>query len=252
MRAKLGPVALCCCCLLGLATLTACGAPAEEDREAQTRAVAADAEWAWLQKARKELDASRTQLARAQEETRKGGKDPASDPDVQTLARDERARTDELRRRLLGFINDNPPPAGEKPAGRTLAAIRMKSDEDILIAREHLEQGGDYRTAIDIFEAALAVDPDNPRLQKELESAQTRRYMTRERFAQVQEGMTPEQVRALLGPPNVNDIREYPARGVTAWFYARDARGAAAAVWFEKKGERQVVYEADFDALPAS
>ncbi len=251
MRAKLGPVALCCC-LLGLAAFTACGGPAEEDREARTHAVAAGAEWAWLEKARGELEAERAKLAGAAAEASKSGKDPAADPAVQTLSRDVRARTDELRRRLLGFINDNPPPAGEKPAGRTLGAIRMKSDEDILIAREHLEEGGDYRMAIDIYEAALAVDPDNPRLRQEMERAQARRYMTRERFDQVQEGMSAEQVRALLGPPNANDVREYPDRGVTAWFYARDAKGAAAAVWFEKKGERHVVYEADFDALPAS
>lgn len=240
MRAKLGPVALTCC-LLGLSALTACGGPAEEDREARTHAVAADAEWTWLQRAKKELDAKREELARA---ARAG--DPAAEP----LARDVSDRTDELRRRLLAFINDNPPLAGEKPSGRTLGAIRMKSDEDVLVAREHMNEGGDYRMAIDIYEAALAVDPDNPRLQQELEAAQARRYMTRERFAQAQEGMSPEQVRALLGPPNVNDVREYPERGVTGWFYARDAQGAAAAVWFEKKGDGQAVYELDFDALP--
>lgn len=248
MLARLGPIALCCC-LLGFASLTACGGPAEEDREARTQAVAAGSEWAWLQKARKELDAKRQELARAEAEVRKSGKDPAADPAVQTLARDVRTRTDELRRRLLGFINENPPADGEKPSGRTLDAIRLKSEEDILVAREHIDEGGDYRTAIDVYEAALAVDPDNPRLQQELERAQSRRYMTQERFAQVQEGMSADQVRALLGPPNVHDVREYPARGVTGWFYARDAKGTAAAVWFEKKGGGLVVYEADFDAL---
>jgi hypothetical protein len=252
MPAKLGPAALRCC-LLGLALLTACltacGGPAEEDREARNQAVAAESEWAWLKRSRQELEARRQELARAEAEARKGGRNPAAVPAVQTLDRDVRTRADELRRRLLGFINDNPPAAGEKPAGRTLEAIRMKSDEDILLAHEHINEGGDYRTAIDIYEAALAVDPDNPRLKQELEKAQARRYMTPERFAQVQEGMTADQVRALLGPPNVHDIREYPERGVTGWFYARDAKGAAAAVWFEKKGDRQVVYEVDFDAI---
>jgi tetratricopeptide (TPR) repeat protein len=251
MRLHLAPPVLAGFLLLALLPCTACGGPDEEDRAAQSHAVAADAEWAWLQRARRDLEARRAGLAGAEEQVRKGGKDPAADPAVQPLARGVRARTDELRRRLLAFINDNPPAAGEKPAGRTLEAIRMKSGEDILAAREHVEDGGDYRTAIDIYEAALAVDPDNRLLQQELKSARARRYMTQERFAQVQEGMAPEQVRALLGPPNVNDIREYPDRGVTAWFYAKDARGAAAAVWFEKQGSRQAVYEADFDALAA-
>jgi len=250
MRAMRGPVALCCC-LLGISALTACGGSSGEDREARTHAVVADSEWSWLKQARRDLDAKRAELARAEAEARKSGKAPAAVPAVQTLAADVRAKTEELRRRLLGFINDNPPPAGEKPAGRVLEAIRLKSDEDIRIAREHMEQGGDYRRAIDIYEAALAVDPDNPRLKQELERAQARRYMTEERFARVQPGMTDDQVRALLGSPNVNDIRDYPERGVTGWFYAKDSRGAAAAVWFKKNGERQIVYESDFNALPA-
>ena len=249
MLAKLRPVALGCC-LLGLATLAACGGPVEEENDAQTHAVAARAEWLWLKRARQDLDARRQDLARAGAEVRQKGKDPATDPAVQALDHDVRTRTDELRRRLLAFVNDNPPVAGEKPSGHTLDAIRMKSDEDILIAAEHMSEGGDYRAALDIYEAALAVDPDNPRLREALEKAQSLRYMTRERFDQVQEEMTADQVRALLGPPNVHDVRDYPARGVTAWFYARDAKGAAAAVWFEKKKDRLVVYEVDFDALP--
>ena len=75
---------------------------------------------------------------------------------------------DELDRRLVDFINADPPREGEKPSGRLLAALRMKSDEDILLAHHFIEQGGDYRRAIEIYEAALAVDPDNPRLEQEL------------------------------------------------------------------------------------
>jgi tetratricopeptide (TPR) repeat protein len=252
MRAKLGSVALLCCCLLGPAVLTACGGSADdEDPASMTRAAAADSEWIWLEKAHQTLTAKREELAGARQ-ARRGQETAEADPAVQALALDVRARTEEYRRRLLDFINRNPPPAGEKASGRTLEALRLKSDEDILVAREHIDEGGDYRTAIDIYEAALAVDPDNPRLREELERAQARRYMTRERFEQVQEGMTADQVRTLLGSPNVNDVREYPERGVTGWFYARDARGGAAAVWFEKKGRngQQVVYEVAFDALP--
>jgi tetratricopeptide (TPR) repeat protein len=259
MRAKLGSVALLCCCLLGPAVLTACGGSADdEDPASMTRAAAADSEWIWLQKAHQTLTAKREELARARQARRGQGNEgegnEKADPAVEALALDVRTRTEEYRRRLLELINRNPPPAGEPASGRTLEALRLKSDEDILVAREHIDEGGDYRTAIDIYEAALAVDPDNPRLREELENAQARRYMTRERFEQVQEGMTADQVRMLLGSPNVNDVREYPERGVTGWFYARDARGGAAAVWFEKKGRngQQMVYEADFDALPPS
>jgi tetratricopeptide (TPR) repeat protein len=129
----------------------------------------------------------------------------------------------------------------------------MKSDEDILLAREYIEEGGDYRRAIEIYETALAADPDNARLKQELEATKARRYMTAARFGQVKEGMTQDEVRRLLGSPNLQDVRVYPDRGVTAWFYPKDASGAAAAVWFQKKaaaaGMIAEVYLLDFDAI---
>ena len=75
--------------------------------------------------------------------------------------------------------------------------------------------------------------------------------MTPERFAQVKEGMTPAEVRKLLGHPNLHNVREYADRGVVAWFYPKDASGAAAAVWFhrEKGAAAPTVYMADFEAV---
>lgn len=197
---------------------------------------ASDIEWAWLQSAKKTLDAQRGQLAQA-----------APPP---ALAKEVAARGEELDRRLIDFINANPPAEGEKPAGRLLDALRMKSDEDIALAHQFIGQGGDYRRAIEIYEAALAIDPDNPRLKEELGSARAHRYMTAERFSQVKKGMTQDEVRELLGQPNVRDVRDFPERGVTAWFYTRDADGRAAAVWFAReKGGAFAVYMADFDAV---
>ncbi len=214
-----------------------------------------DAEWAWLRQAKQRLDGKRNQLARTQAAARPDG--PASPAPPPAAARDTlekleqevRGQTDELNRRLIDFINAHPAVEGEPLSGRLLEAVRMKSDEDIRLAREHIERGGDYRRALDIYEAALAVDPDNPRLRQELESARARRYMTAERFAQVKEGMTQQEVRAALGQPNLNNVREYPEKGITAWFYTKDAQGGAAAVWFQQQGKGYVVYEVDFDAV---
>jgi tetratricopeptide (TPR) repeat protein len=206
----------------------------------------ADAEWRWLQESRKALAGRREQLAQVPAP----GK-PAP-PERAPLEKDVMARSEELSHRLIDFINANPPAEGEKPAGRLLEALRMKSDEDIVLAHQFIEQGGDYRRAIEIYEAALAIDPDNPRLKGELAEARAHRYMTAERFAQIKKGMTQDEVRALLGQPNVRDVRDFPERGVTAWFYAKDADGRAAAVWFSRENPEKaagVVYRADFNAV---
>ena len=213
---------------------------------AERAANVANAEWAWLQQAKKTLDGERAQLAQIR------ARQPAAPPSTTTSAgeRAVAARAEELNRRLVDFINARPPTDGEKPSGRLLEAVRMKSDEDILLAHEFIRQAGDYRRAIDIFEAALAVDPDNPRLRQELDDARARRYMTAARFAQVKKGMTRDEVRATLGQPNVRDVREFPERGISAWFYTKDVDGRAAAVWFAKdKGGVATVYMADWNAV---
>jgi len=208
----------------------AAGASARSSaRASSSQGAAADAEWAWLQQAQKNLDAARQQAA-------------ARPEDVAALS-------EELDRRLVDFINARPLPAGQKPSGRFLAALRMKSGEDVHLAHRFIEQAGDYRRAIEIYEAALAVDPDNPQLAEELASARAHRYMTDERFLAVKKGMTQDEVRALLGQPNLRDVRDFPARGITAWFYTRDADGRAAAVWFAREKGIPAVYMADFDAI---
>lgn len=236
-RAKLGAAALSA--LLALAVLPAgCGGESgSEEANVAPPSAAAEAEWSWLQATRQELTGKRQRLAAA-------GKD--ADP---ALVRDVERQTTELNRRLLEFINADPPTEGEPLSERQKAALRMKSDEDILLAREHIEEGGDYQRAIEIYEEALAVDPDNPRLAAELARARQRRFITAEAFVQVKEGMKEEEVRKLLGQPNLHNVREYPERGVVAWFYPKDESGAGAGVWFEKKPDGLVVYELDFEAI---
>jgi tetratricopeptide (TPR) repeat protein len=225
------PFILGVCCLLPLA---GCGS-GEHDRGAVRRSGAPEAEWTWLQKTRTELDAQRARLAAA--------------PTDAKLAQQTQALSDEFDRRLVAFLNADPPVQGETLTSRQREALHMKSDEDIHLAHTFIEQGGDYERAIDIYKQALVVDPGNPRLREELARAQGRRYMAREAFVQVQKGMDQDAVRRLLGQPNLNNVHAYPDRGVVGWFYRKDASGAAAAVWFHKEDGRFVVYLADFDAL---
>lgn len=230
MHRSLGAALLCACLL----TVLACGA--SEEQGAARPSPAADAEWTWLRQTKEQLDGQRSRLAGA------GAADPR-------FVRETEALAAELNRRLVELLNADPPVQGEPLSERQKATLRMKSDEDILLARQFIEQGGDYQRAIDIYREALVVDPDNPRLREELAKARARRYITRQAFAQIKEGMAQEEVRRLLGQPNLHSVRDYPDRGVAGWFYPKDASGAAAAVWFHKEGGKATVYLLDFDAL---
>ena len=139
---------------------------------------------------------------------------------------------------------------GEPPSEKQAAVLRMKSAEDILIADEYIERGGDYRRAIRIYEDAMQLDPENPDLQAALDKANEMRFMTEERLAGIKKGMTQDEVRELLGPVNLRNIRDYPERNVIAWFYPVSEDGAASAVWFRKNRSGELaVYKTDFDQI---
>jgi hypothetical protein len=239
---------------LALAALAGGGCRGRVERPDLQAQIGAEAEWRWLLATRRRLDDTRGRLADL------GGPSapapaaaaaPALSPPRDRLAREVEGLSQQFGRRLVAYINANPPVEGAPLSARQLAAIRMKSDEEITVAHEFITRSGDYRRACEIYEAALAADPDNPRLREELARAQAARYVSAERFSRVAPGMSAEQVRAALGPPNAHDVRSYPDKGVVGWFYPRDANGAAAAVWFEKRDGKLTVYLCDWSAVPA-
>jgi hypothetical protein len=258
---RLGAIGLCVAAL-ALPMLTGCG-PSAEEKDAAEAEQARDSEWAWLQETRDQLEALRAQRdelrnapdpAEVPSEAQTEGEAAAAEPAAggktpEQLESEIITLADEFNRRLVDFINANPPVEGEPVNEMQQAAIRMKSDEDILLARDYIQEGGDYRRAIEIYNAALMVDPEYDRLQQALEEAQGRRYMTQEAFDQVKKGMTQAEVRQLLGQPNLHNVRDYPDRGVEAWFFPKNAEGAAAAVWFEKKGDAMTAYKLDYNAI---
>lgn len=230
--------------LLITAALLAGGCGPAKKEAGDRRSPAADAEWAWLEKTHTALEEQRARLAAA---------DPtpttASTAAREALRKQTLALAGELDRRLVALINADPPVQGQPLTERQKAALRMKGEEDIVLARQLIDEGGDYQRAIAIYKEDLAVDPGDPRLEEELAKAQGRRYMTREAFAPLKKGMSQDEVRGLLGAPNPHSVRDYPDRGVVGWFYPKDASGAAAAVWFAKAEGRYAVYLFDFDAL---
>jgi tetratricopeptide (TPR) repeat protein len=227
---------------------------------------AREAEWAWLVDNKAKLDSVRQEVTELEEsikaapteeeaetEGEEEGAVSVADLEQQLEGRREEAETlaDTLMQRLVGYLNAEPMIEGEPLTESQLAAIRMKSDEDMVLAREYIEKGGDYRRAIDIYQTALQLDPENEELMAALESAKEDRYVSEERFAAVKDGMTQDDVRAALGPVNLHNIREYPDRNVEAWFYPTAEGGYAAAVWFRenKRSGDLVVYQLKYNAV---
>lgn len=247
-----------------LALVTAgCGQGGPSQQE-----LANEAEWTWLQETQEELAAKRQELAElqvaaAQAATEEEAEEaeavegevgePAEDPVAAAAALDEEvaALTEEYTGRLVGLLNADPMIEGEEPTERQLALLAMKSDEDIILAQEWIDKGGDYKRAIEIYNTALMFDPDNPKLRDALAEAEANRYMTEERFAEVEKGMTEDEVRQVLGQANLHNIRKYEDKGVVAWFYPTTEGGEAAAVWFqpERKTEIMKVYQVKFEAV---
>lgn len=246
----------------------ACGGGGEQVNEM------AEAEYAWLTENKAKLDAARQELAELRtqaemeaaaaeeaededegEETAEGEGEEAAGPSLQDqIAEKEQEILDlsgEMVQRVVGYLNEHDPMLeGEPPSERQIEVIRMKSDEDMVVAGEYIERGGDYKRAITIYQDALKLDPENTKLQEGLARAEELRFMSAERLALVKKGMSEDEVREALGPVNLRNIREYPERNVIAWFYPVDETGAASAVWFrENRDGDYTVYKTEFEQV---
>lgn len=251
---------LLACALIVMLGVTACGPSQEEEM-----AAAAQEKFDAVLQLKDDLEAKRAELAAATEkaammeetaegeggegEGEEGGEEGAEEAvDLGALGEEVENMANDLVSAIVDFINSDPPIEGEPLTEHQLAVIRMKSAEDMLLAQEYIDKGGDYRRAIRIYTDALNVDPDNPDLQAALASAEEARYVSPERFAEVKKGMTQEEVKAILGQVNLRNIREFE-RGVVGWFYPTADDGSAAGIFFRKRGDTYTAYDVKYEAI---
>jgi tetratricopeptide (TPR) repeat protein len=234
-----------------------CGDPEEQARLEKEKAQAEA--WAALQETQQALESTRAeaaqlteQIAAAAEETSEATEEQVAQWQSQAEAAKAEALTqaEQFSAQIIEFINGAGLVEGQEPPENIKMAFRMKSDEDILIAREYIDKGGDYSRAIEIYQAALKIDPDYQKLKDEIAAAEENRWITKERFDLGKKGMSQAEVRAALGPINQRFIREYADRNVVAWFYPKGKDAGAAGVYFQKKGDSEYkVYKLDFNAV---
>jgi hypothetical protein len=216
-------------CAESAAGVAAPGPSEEEIEEAHDRLV----------KQGSELDALRAELTAAESQAR-----------AEELAAQNEQLSALFMANMVDFLNSTLTGNADSLTEQQKDVIRRKSYEDMLIARDFVEKGGDYATAIAILEDARALDPGYVDLEQYLEWVRANRYMSAERFAAVEVGMTDYDVRGALGQVNLYNVKTYEDRGVTAWFYPTAEGGKAAAIWFKPGPDGQlVVYSARFDAV---
>ena len=240
--------------------VAACG-PSQEEQlaaEAQVKFDGLVASQEALQAKRDELSAAYEAAAMAEEAEgeaeegeQEGAEEGAEAVDLEAFEQEVEDMTADFVSAIVEFINSDPPTEGEPLTEMQQAAITMKSAEDMLVAREYLDKGGDYVKATQIYRQAMNLDPDNPDLQAALASAEENRFVSAEKFSGVRNGMSQEEVRAILGQVYLRNIRKYEDRGVVAWFYPTADNGAAAGVYFRKRGDTMKAYEVKYEAVEA-
>ncbi len=248
--------------VLGLAVACSGGDGADDQEAAQqARLTELHAQRDALMTTREEIAALRERLEMAgsgelepAEEAAEGEETEPVDPaalqaEIDQKDADLTSQVEQFNADVVAFINDSAPVQGEPVPDVLMQAFALKASEDILLAKEYITGGGDYGRAIQIYEDILAFDPNNAEAQEALAWAEEMRYMNEERFSQVENGMTMEQIEKIIGVVNYRNRREFPERGVIAWYYPKNAEGEAAAVFFRKKGDAYEVYKADFNAV---
>ena len=243
--------------VLGVVLAVAACGPSQEEQLAAEAQVGFDglvASQEELQAKRDELSAAYEAAAMAEEaegEGEEGEGDGAEAVDLEAFEQEVENMTTDFITAIVEFINSDPPTEGEPLTERQQAVVTMKSAEDMLVAREYLDKGGDYVKATQIYRQAMNLDPDNPDLQAALASAEENRFVSAEKFSGVRNGMSQEEVRAILGQVYLRNIRKYEDRGVVAWFYPTADNGAAAGVYFRKRGDTMKAYEVKYEAVEA-
>lgn len=126
------------------------------------------------------------------------------------------------------------------------AAIFAK--EKIRIGDSYMNLLSRYDRAINMYRAALHVDPDNEEARQKLALAESLRFVDEQRFDRVANGMKEPEVEQILGLPREDWIRQKiePGHVYSVWIYPR-SDGGAAAIYFDGG----VVYHRNWDAAPA-
>jgi hypothetical protein len=245
--------------LVAVGLSTGCSRGPSEEELAQAKF---EEQLATLQQQYEELKQTRVDLAAAQaslaeiEAIRERDRTDEQKAELETLpttveelssARD--AAYDAVQGTLADFLNIALNEFPEHPA--TVEGLNLYSDEAILIADDVIAKSGDYKKAINQLDSAssyydsIGLPPYQPLVDK-IAELEEMRFITQERFDQVQKNMTMDEVKEIAGVPYYQNIQVDEKRKVETWLY-RKRDGGAAAIYFKTTNNK--VYNKNFDAV---
>ncbi len=173
--------------------------------------------------------------------------EPVEEPDPALIAEemkriemDREGQYEVFTDQLVTYINNNPDSQEAKSAYADYLAK--------FVAPAFVNELGNYIKAVEVYDEALSLDPENAEILALRDHAASMRYMTQERFDTVTKGMTYEEIEAICGVANPKHIKEEIKRGKTlvGWYYPTEDRGAAGVYFSDGK-----VYNMKFDAIKA-
>ncbi len=124
-------------------------------------------------------------------------------------------------------------------------AVELYEAEELAYARE-LARRGRHAAAIPYYESILARNPENTEARAELELARSQASVPREKFDELRRGMTPDQVREILGAPRPgwSHTLKKGTNTYETWYYRKPDGGKASIGFVDGRA-----YVAEYDGV---
>lgn len=128
-------------------------------------------------------------------------------------------------------------------------AAKLLAVEKILVGDQYMNVLSRYDRAIDMYRAALEIEPGNTDAQQRIALAEERRFVSMSAFANVKQGMKEQDVQQLVGLPREDWIKQVVQKNrvYSVWIYPK-ADGGASAIYFDNG----VVYHTNWNAAAAT